>query len=100
MELANLLGKEEHGISSNEESLILRLMMPVVKLYTAKKVRVWSHDYHMIVISILYSVLQLHQKDWKVLVDLVTLKTAVYLPCIEILRSVMNIFNKVRIANP
>lgn len=38
LELAELLGKEECGVATANDSLILRLMMPVAKLYTAKQV--------------------------------------------------------------
>lgn len=37
MEMARLLGKVENNIATNEDKLILRLMNPVTKLYTAKQ---------------------------------------------------------------
>ncbi|TRY86120.1 hypothetical protein DNTS_030199 [Danionella cerebrum] len=43
MEVCRLLGKEECGSASKHESLLLRLLTPVAKLYTAKQaVRVVS----------------------------------------------------------
>ena len=38
LELAHLLGKEECGEASETDSLLLRLMTPVAKLFTAKQV--------------------------------------------------------------
>lgn len=37
MEVARLLGKVENNIATNEDQLILRLLTPVTKLYTAKQ---------------------------------------------------------------
>lgn len=37
MEVARLLGKVENNIATNEDQLILRLLNPVTKLYTAKQ---------------------------------------------------------------
>jgi alkylation response protein AidB-like acyl-CoA dehydrogenase len=37
LELAELLGKEEMGVASPQDVHLLRLMMPVAKLYTAKQ---------------------------------------------------------------
>lgn len=37
MEMARLLGKVENNIATNEDQLILRLLNPVTKLYTAKQ---------------------------------------------------------------
>ena len=39
LSLAELLGREECGVSSEEDSLLLRLLVPVTKLYTAKQVQ-------------------------------------------------------------
>lgn len=37
-ELARLLGHEEVGIATEREILLLRLLVPVMKLYTGKQV--------------------------------------------------------------
>ena len=37
-QLVYLLGKEENNSSTKDDSLILRLMTPIAKLYTAKQV--------------------------------------------------------------
>lgn len=37
LDLATLLGREEHGRATPEESLVLRLMTPVAKLFTARQ---------------------------------------------------------------
>lgn len=37
LHLAGLLGKEEAGVASSEESLVLRTLTPIMKLFTAKK---------------------------------------------------------------
>lgn len=37
MEVARLLGKAENNVATNEDQLILRLLNPVTKLYTAKQ---------------------------------------------------------------
>lgn len=38
VQLVDLLGKDEGGVATRDESLILRLMTPILKLYTAKQV--------------------------------------------------------------
>jgi hypothetical protein len=40
LEVARLLGREDTGIATDEESLLLRLLTPLAKLYTAKQVRI------------------------------------------------------------
>ena len=37
--IAELLGREECGVESEEDRLLLRLLVPVTKLHTAKQVR-------------------------------------------------------------
>ncbi|KAK8407482.1 hypothetical protein O3P69_002201 [Scylla paramamosain] len=38
LHMARLLGREEAGVASQEESLVLRTMTPILKFFTAKKV--------------------------------------------------------------
>lgn len=40
LEVARLLGREDTGIATDEESLLLRLLTPLAKLYTAKQVKI------------------------------------------------------------
>lgn len=39
LEVARLLGREDTGIASDQESLLSRLLTPLAKLYTAKQVK-------------------------------------------------------------
>lgn len=36
-EVARLLGKDESGVATDQEKLLLRLLTPIAKLYTAKQ---------------------------------------------------------------
>ena len=38
MEIVRLLGLEEGGVASDKDMLLLRILTPLVKLYTAKQV--------------------------------------------------------------
>ena len=43
LEMARLLGRKETGIATETEALLLRLLVPVMKLYTGKQVGVLTH---------------------------------------------------------
>ena len=44
LEMARLLGRKETGIATETEALLLRLLVPVMKLYTGKQVGVLTHS--------------------------------------------------------
>ena len=44
LEMARLLGRKEMGIATETEALLLRLLVPVMKLYTGKQVGVLTHS--------------------------------------------------------
>ena len=43
LELSRLLGRMEVGVASSRESLCLRILTPITKLYTAKQVQSLMH---------------------------------------------------------
>lgn len=64
MEVCRLLGREESGIASELDSHLLRLLTPVLKLYTGKQVR-FVHfvtiNCHMNIYEEIFTVLVLSQ---------------------------------------
>jgi hypothetical protein len=74
LEVARLLGKEDTNKASEEDQLLLRILVPLAKLYTAKQV-VCAQSLAIIdgQFRVRYNALHrqclLCQRGWKVLVD-------------------------------